>query len=170
MKKNRKALSAIVGSLLLILLVLIAVGVVWGIVNNVLEDNSDTSCFGNYGKLILNPQYTCYEFNEITEQYNLRFSISVGDFDIDGIVIDLVNATGSQSFTLTKNAQTISGLKYYDGTTSVKMPDKNAGLSYNATDVGKIDSVRISPIIKDKRCEVSDIIETIENCLLFDFD
>ena len=58
--KNKKALSAIVGGLLMVLLVLVMVGFVWGITKSIVDKNTDTSCFGNYGEVTLNNDYTCY--------------------------------------------------------------------------------------------------------------
>mgnify|MGYP001612487684 CR=1 FL=1 len=165
--KNRKGLSTIVASLLMVLLVIIIVGVVWGVTKGIVDKNTDASCFANYGKITLNNDYTCYELDKSTNQYNLRFSIDVGDIDIDGVAVTLVDADGSKSFELKKNAGIISGLKNYDGTTSIKSPDKNEGATYNATNVGKTDSVRIAPIINGKQCDVSDSINEIENCLVF---
>lgn len=164
---KKKGLSGIVAALIMVLLVLIMIGAVWAIVNNIIKEQSDYSCFGNYDKVTLNNQYTCYEFDEDTSQYSTIFSINVGDIDIDGIVVDLISEKDSESFTLKNNPQTISGLKNYGEAFEgdVKMPDKNAGLTYNATNTGKIDSIRISPIIGEEQCAVADTINEIDNCL-----
>lgn len=159
----KNGLSTIIASLIMVLLVIVMVGVVWGITKGIIDKNADTSCFGNYGKVTLNNDYTCY--TPVGGLYDVRFSVNVGDVDMDGVVVTLIGVWGDKSFSIMKGeGEIISGLKNYDETTSIKSPDKNAGLTYVATGVQKVDSIRIAPIINGKQCEVSNSINEIGDC------
>jgi len=160
--KNKKGLSAIVSSLLMVLLVIVIVGVVWGIVNNIIKDQTDTSCFGNYGKIKFNNDYTCY--NSLTNE--LQFSIDVGDIEVEKLIIDLVDIDGSESIEIpTSNNPKI---KRYNGVygETILLPAKNGGKTYVIKDYGEIDSIRVSPFINGQRCEVSDSVNEFYDCAL----
>ena len=162
----KKGLSTIIASLIMVLLVIILVGVVWGVTKSIIDKNTDTSCFANYGKVTLNEDYTCY--TPVNTLYDVQFSVSVGDIDIDGVIVTFIGEWGDKSFSIMKGSgEIISELKNYDNTPSIKAPEKNAGLTYIATSVKKIDSIRIAPIINGKQCDISDSINEIDNCLVF---
>lgn len=150
----------------MVLLVIILVGVVWGITKGIVDKNTSDSCFGNYNKITLNDEYTCYEKNG--ELYNVIFSVSVGDVNIDGIVVTLVGRESKSFEIMNKNGEIISGLKNYDETPLIKLPEKNAGLTYIATGVEETDSIRIAPVINGEQCQISDSINEIEDCSLLE--
>lgn len=168
--QNRKGLSSIVTTVILIALSLAGVVIVWGFVNNFINDEigSSQSCFGNYDKVKLNKQYTCYEALE-GGGYNLRFSLSVGDIDVDKVTVLVSSESAVKSYVITNENQTISGLtKYPSGISSVTLPEKNSGISYRATGFdSKIDSIEIAPTIDGNLCEVSDSFAEIDNCAVY---
>jgi hypothetical protein len=168
-KKNEKGLSAIITTVILIAISMAAVVLVWVFVNNMIKKqiNSSESCFGNYNKITLNPQYTCYDETD-SSNYSLRFSLSIGDVKVDKVVVSVSSASAVKSYTITNAAQFVNGLKMYpSGISLVNLSEMNGGLTYEAFEFGsKIDSIKIAPVISGTQCDVSDSIAEIEDCTL----
>jgi len=167
---NKKGLSTIVVTLLLILLSLVAIGIVWTFVNNLIKNqiSSNEACYGNFDKVEINKKYTCYEvMSGATTTYNIRFSLSVGDVDVEKIIVGIYTDNEIKSYEISNFSQTLAGLKPVPSGTQVELPDKNSGLSYNGTGfTSKINSIQITPVISGTQCEVSDSLSQIENCAL----
>jgi len=165
--KNRKGLSTIVVTLILVALSMAAIVLVWGFVNNLLKKqiHSSESCFGNAEKITINRQYTCYE--QTGSNYKLRFSLSVGDINVSKIVVSVSSGGSVKSYNIV-NGTVITNLAMYSGVnpSTILLPFENAGLTYNATGfTSKIDSIQIAPVISGTQCEVSDALSEIENCI-----
>lgn len=165
--RNRKGLSTVVITVILIALSMAAVVLVWAFVNNLIKSQieSSESCFGNYDKVQINKQYTCYDIDG--ENYTLRFSLSLGDVAVDKVIVSVSSASAVKSYELTNEEQTISGFANYpSGTTNIKLPEQNSGLTYEVK--GEFDSlielIRIAPIIGGSQCEISDTLSQIESC------
>lgn len=169
-KKNKKGLSDIVTTVILIALSMAALVVVWGFVSNFInkEIGSSQSCFGNYDKVKINKQYTCYDVLE-GGGFNLRFSLSIGDIDVEKVTVLVSSESTVKSYVITKENQTISGLsRYPSGSLMVALPEKNSGISYRATGFdSKIDLIEIAPTIGENLCEVSDSFSEIDNCAVY---
>jgi len=169
LKGNRRGMSSVVTAIILVALSMAAIVLVWAFVSNMVKKqiSSSESCYGNYDKIKINGQYTCFE-RISAASYNLRFSLSIGDIDVDKVIVSVSSMGAVKSYTLTNTPQVISGLKMYpSGINQVNLSGKNAGLSYNATGFGgRIDSVQIAPVIGGNLCEVSDSIASIEDCKL----
>ncbi|VVB83927.1 Uncharacterised protein [uncultured archaeon] len=167
--KRKNGLSTIVVTMILIALSLAAIALVWGFVSNMINGQIKNSeaCFGNYNKVQINPQYTCYETTN-NVNYNLRFSLSVGDVSVDKIIVSVSSASATKSYTITNSASSVSGLEMYPnaGDGKVIAPDKNSGLTYKATGFGSIDSIKIAPVLGGTQCDVSDSITEIGDCSL----
>lgn len=167
--KNHKGLSAVVTTVLLIALSMAAIVLVWVFVNNMVKKqiSGSESCYGNYDKVKINGQYTCYERISATN-YKLRFSLMIGDVQVDKVIVSVSSASAVKSYTIV-NGTSIPNLVMYSGTNPsiILLPGKNAGLTYNATGFSaKIDSIQIAPVIGGSLCEVSDSISDIEDCKL----
>ena len=166
--KKKKGLSTIVTTLILIVLSLVAIGTVWTFANSLIQKqiSSSQSWFGVSDKFKINGEYTCY--SKVGSTYNLRFSLSIGDINVDKLIVGVSSASSSQTYTLTNNDQAISGLSYYPSGTPVKLPDKNAGRTYLAstTLTDQINSIKIAPVISGTQCEIADSISDIQDCAL----
>lgn len=166
---NKRALSTVIITVILIALSMAAIVLVWGFVNNILKKQigNTESCFGNYDKVQINERYTCYE-DLGGGEYALRFSLVIGDIDVTKVIVSVSSASAVKSYEITNEDQTVSGLENYpsETTTDISLPGKNAGLTYRTTTEfdSKIDSVQITPIIGGKQCDVSDTFSDIENC------
>ncbi len=166
---KKRGLSAVVTTVILVALSMAAIVLVWAFVNNMVKKqiSSSESCFGNYDKIKINGQYTCYERINPTS-YNLRFSLSIGDVKVDKITVSVSSAGSIKSYQITNTPGAIAGLAMYpSGISQINLSNMNAGLSYKATGFSaKIDSIQIAPVIGGNLCEVSDSISDIMDCAI----
>jgi len=164
--RDKRGISTIIATVIMITLVLIVVGVVWVSVNNLIGKQIETSesCFGNFGKIKLDKRYTC--FNSSSDE--LQFSINIGDIVIDSVLVSISSKSGARSFEISNT--TINNVKMYNDEYGelVKVPEKNAGFTYVANVVGlgvvNPDSISIAPIINGNQCEISDSLPSINGC------
>jgi len=171
--KNKKALSTVIATVLIILLVTISIGIVWKFISNIVnpeELEKAHSCFDveSSNTVTINGYYTCY--NGSSDE--VQFSINIEDVDIDGLVITILASGNSKSFTLTNENTNSTNLKPYEGQygANVTLPGKNEGKTYVARgfgDISKVDSIKIAPIIEVKQCGQSDATYQIDECYLF---
>ncbi|HTZ41858.1 MAG TPA: archaellin/type IV pilin N-terminal domain-containing protein [Candidatus Omnitrophota bacterium] len=165
-KKNKSGISTIIATLLLVVLTIILIAIVWVVVNNLVRGkiSQSSACFGNFDKATLDSMYSCYDSNA----NEMHFSLNIGDISVDSVLVSISSPSRTKTVTITQTSQTIPGLSYLNGTTIVKLPDQNSGMTYiydwNGSDVP--DSIQISPTIQGQSCSVSDSITTIDNCLL----
>jgi hypothetical protein len=165
--RDRKGLSTIVVTVILVALSMAAIVLVWSFVQNLIKKQISTSesCFGNSDKVTLNRQYTCYE--KVGTAYKLRFSLAVGDVTVNKVIVSVSYGGNIKSYQITNTGQTITNLLMYSGTTPsiIVLPGKNAGLTYVGSGFdSKIDSVQIAPVIGETQCEASDSISEIVDC------
>ena len=168
---NKKGISGVIVTLILITISLVIVVVVWRVVNNLTSDTLDKaeSCFGVFGKVSLNNQYTCYKSNG-----EIWVSVNIGDIEVDSALVSITANGQSKSFTLTNEEQTIENVANYGstgfGTDLIKLPEKNSGMTYiykwSSLLTKEPDSVQIIPIINGKQCEIADTISAFGNCEL----
>jgi flagellin-like protein len=162
---NNKGISGVIATVLLIALAIIAVSVVWVMVNGLISEKikETESCFDIFGKASINPQYTCYN----SSSKELFFSVNIEDIEIDKLIVSVSNKAGTKSYELEKELKEISGLTNYTKGSLVKAPDKNQGITYISTEFDeKPNSISISLVINGNKCEVSDKISNIESCFI----
>lgn len=167
-KKSKKGLSTVVITVILIAVSMASIVLVWAVVSNMIKKQigSSESCYGSYDKIKINGKYTCYEKISDTD-YKLRFSLAVGDIQIEEIIVSVSSAGKINSYHITNTPQVITNLVMYSepNPLNVILPEKNTGLTYNATGfTAKIDSLQIAPVINGNLCEVSDSVSDIEDC------
>ena len=163
---NKKGISTVIATVLMIAIVIVIVGIVWisisGLIGQQIE--SSESCFGNFGKVTLDKRYTCYN----PSSNELQFSINVGDIVLDSVLVSVSSQSGAKSFEIENT--TISDVKRYGGVYGeiIEIPEKNAGVTYvvNVSGLGitNPDSISIAPIINKNQCEVSDSLSNIGVC------
>jgi len=171
LSKNKKGLSTVIATVLIILLTLVATSIVWVAVKAFITPQMDkTQCFdvesGN--KVTLNGAYTC--FNDTSNE--VQFSINMKDIAIDALIISIEMDGSSRSFTLTNTPTGIPTMKPYPAGyygEPVALPGKNAGRTYTAvgftgTDIG---SIKIAPVLGTQQCGASDQIASIDDCMAF---
>lgn len=165
-KKNKKGLSVVVTSLLLIGISIIGIAIVWASTRNIVKKqiSNSESCYGINEKMELDSKNTCYE--KVSNNYYVRFQVNVKDVDLQKLIISISSNAEQQGYTLTNKTQIINGLKRYPNTTApLVLPGQNKGFSYKAGPFNNaIDNVEIAAVINDQQCGVADSIAGIENC------
>ena len=167
-KKNKKGISDVITTVLLIALTLVMVSVVWVVINNIVKSRLTDSgtCFETFGKISINKQYTCY--NSSSKEF--QFSISVGDIDLNEIIIQISGAGASSGVNLNNTSAAVQYLTSYPNRGALtSLPSKNSGRTYlfNMTAAGftgEPDSISIAPIIDGNQCDFSETLTEIDNC------
>ena len=110
MFENKRGLSTIVSTMIMIVLVIVAVGIIWTVVKNLIEGKikETESCFGIFEKVTLNNKYTCY--NSSSDE--VQFSISIGEMDVDKILVLISSVQDSNSIEM-YNGATYNNVKNY---------------------------------------------------------
>jgi hypothetical protein len=167
-KADKKGLSTIVITLILIALSLAAVVLVWTFVNSMIKGQikSSEACYGNYDKIKINGEYTCYE--RVGSNYYLRFSIGISDVRPEKVIVAVSSAGETKSYTITTNSTAIAGLAMYPSNNSaIMLPEINGGFTYRTSAFSaKIDSIKIAPVMNGVQCDISDSILEIADCNL----
>jgi flagellin-like protein len=159
---NKRGISGIVATVIMIGIVIGIAVVVWVVVNNLVESETSgtESCFGIYGKISLNERYTCYDSGD----GKVQFSISIADVEVDEILVRVSSIDESKTFAIGKEAEEVTGIQLYNGTNSVWAPKPNSGLTYVASVDSVPDSIEIVPVIDGNQCEISDTLTEIVSC------
>jgi flagellin-like protein len=174
--KDKRAISGIITTVILIALVMAASLIVWGVIDSMIRDKMGKSeaCFEVYEKISLNERYTCYNPSEGTFQ----FSVQVGDLEPEKLLIGIGQEAGTKTITLEKGAN-ITGVKDYGemdseygnaidyGTSGNWGKTYIVNLSASGMYTGTPDYIQIIPIVKGHQCEPSDRIEKINTCQNF---
>ncbi len=164
---NRKGISGIIETVILIALVMALIAVVWVVVNNLVKNqlSNTQSCFNVFDKVTINQRYTCY--NQTLTKKELQFSVNVGDLDVQDILVAISGSGQSSTFKINADNAT-SNLTYYNRTWPVNIPGQNQGLTYiyplPSSFSTKPDSLEISPIINGKICGVSSSRQQFDSC------
>ena len=165
---SRKAVSGVVTVVILIALAIAAGSLVWVFVDKTVGEGIEDSeaCFGssgNYGKVTINNYYTCYDFLE----NEVRFSIDIGDIEIDSLLISASAGADTKTFELSYVEQIFVDLKYLNGDDAqpLTLPSKKGGATYVISDFSeKPDSLQIAPTINNVQCGVTDSLTEIDFC------
>jgi len=164
---NKKGLSIVVATILMISLTLVATGIVWTITQEFVdkETTGAKECFDAFDKLTVGNQYSCYD----ADAEELKFSIEVGRLNITRAMIQISSSTNSTKFELNDSASYVEHLTNYDGTESVSLPRENSGDTYSFASgaAGFLlppETIRIAPIIGKNQCDVSDTILNFTAC------
>lgn len=162
---DKRGLSMVISAVILIALVVVSVGTIWVFVKNMIEESIEETeaCFGIFEKVTIKNQYTCYN----SSSGEFQFSISIGDIDVDKILVLISTISDSQNVEMYGGA-TYPYLKDYNGTYNdpIKFPEKNSGLTYVVSGFSdKVNLIEIAPVIDEKTCDISDSLYEIDDCL-----
>ena len=169
MQKNKRGLSAVVGTIILIALTVAIFAGVWVVVNNLVKEETEESksCFGIFEKVSLDKEYTCY--NHVNKK--LEFMLKIEDVEIESVKVSVSGDLAMKSFDIGKEDSTTNFLSEYDAAqTTVTLPLKDSGKTYvvdtTILGTGIPNSIKVAPTINGNLCEVSDEISGIGSCLL----
>jgi len=92
--------------------------------------------------------------------------LMIGDIETDKVIVSVSSANAIKSYEITNEDQQDIGLTTYPSGGEVKLPEKNAGLTYIATGFNSaIDLIQIAPVIGGNQCEISDSLSYVEECI-----
>ncbi len=94
MRKSKKGLSAIVATLLIILLTLVAVGIIWIVIRNVVQDSTQQV---DIDSMCLRASVEATSVKATDSVYTVTFTRMGGDEPIGGIKLVFSNQTGSEN-------------------------------------------------------------------------
>lgn len=161
--KNKLGVSPVIATILLVGLAIVLVGVVWTIVNSLVQDQTQqaSACFGIFDKVVLNEDYTCY-----TEGI-LQVSIDLKDVDVESIIVSIEGKENTNTFELSNTSIIEEGVSIPSGG-EIVIPPKNGGKTYLVDENFGIEippkAIKISPKIKGYQCEVSSSMIQIGEC------
>ncbi len=163
---NKRGLSGTVTVVILIAISIALVGVVWGVVQNMVQGNLDESaaCSSLFtdAAVELNNRYTCYDTTDI------YFAIDVGDIEIEAILVTVEGVATTKTYRL-DSVSSFTNLVLYDNAPAL-MPAKNSGLTYNlsASTEGLAGpyGIGIRPVINGYTCNEISRIDGLDNCIL----
>jgi len=169
LKQNKKAISTIVATILLILLTIISIFIVWEFVRPFVREGLERegSCFEALGKvkIVENLEYTCKK-NEASETYVM---VERKDVEINGLAFALILEGNIESIkiigdenhaTYETTTEIITDIKNTDG--ELELPAKNSARTYIITGLGA-NKVAVYPIINENICPEGDEVE-LEEC------
>ena len=163
---NKKAISTIIASVLMIALVLVLGGVVWSVVNNLVSEQLESagSCYEVFDKVSLNSRYTCWN-NSGNE---VRFSINVKDIELQELVIAISGEGNTKSYTLGRDSHQGNVDTWPTASGAPRIPGNNSGRSYVVTGdfTSKPDSIQIFPVIGNNQCDAADTLNNIDSCFI----
>src|SRR3989344_421599 len=164
--KLKRGISGVIVWIIGIALVLVAVGIIWGVAGSFINKSVDRfgSCADVTGKVELNRQFTC----QPTKVDWAVVSVSVGDIDIDGLKFTIDNGAGKiKTYELMKSddGKVRQGMGVFGEAVGedpfageIKFPKSGEGLTYilDASEIEFADSVKISAIVDGEDCGVVD--------------
>lgn len=164
---SKKALSAVVGTVILIALAVGLISIVWIVVNDIVKEElgSAESCFNIIEKITINSEFTCYN----SENNELNVSISVGEVNVEKILVSVTSQEMSKGFEIKQGSS--DKIKFSDTEygNPIYAPEKNSGITYTLkleSLTGTPKTVKISPTIEGTQCGVVDELYEITNCNL----
>ena len=162
-------MSGWVVTMIMMAMTIFAVAIVWGVVNNLIKDKTETSaaCFGILDKVNIESRYTCFDDYSDPSKNITRFQISIGNLDVEGVLVSITGSGGSKTFIITDTDTTVPDLSYLGGSSPTKLPEKNGGKTYEyiwPSNDPIPDLIKIAPIVNGKQCEISDTLAGIDNC------
>lgn len=161
---SKKALSSIVVTIFLVLLVIVLIGVIWSFVDSFVQEGIDSgeACFNVLDKVLIDNENTCYNLSSS----QLKFAIKRKDIELDKIIVSIENQQSAEVLSLQETSKTEDYFTNYSKGEILVMPPKKASYSYyfDTTEFGQPSRISIAPVVNGVNCEATDI-SSIGNCL-----
>ncbi|MBU1129196.1 MAG: hypothetical protein KJ949_01030 [Nanoarchaeota archaeon] len=164
--KNKKGLSAVITTLIMIALVIVLITIVWVAVDRMTRGaiEGSESCFDIAGKASINNVYTCFD----STNSRFQFSVNLGDVEPDAVLVTVSTIGTTKSYEIKSDSSSnyTAGVFNYDGTYPLTGLEKNSGQTYYTLefDSEAPDSVELFLKFGEKQCSVSDALYEISDC------
>lgn len=163
----KRSQSAIIATVLLILIVIISALVVMQFAIPFVKNQlSGSECFDIAGKLTItsNTKYTCFD----ATNNQVKVQIHVGDLNesIRGFRIEIGSGGSSDSYEIKQGKRSApTGVTMLDGNTILEIPGKTQERTYIFPSIVKTESIKIYGILASgKTCDVADSYIDIPDC------
>jgi len=160
--KNKKGLSAVITTLIMIALVIALITIVWIAVDRMAKGaiEGSESCFDIAGKAKINNAYTCWNGTD------LQFSVSLGDISPDAVLVTVSTVGTTKSYTIDGTNLYAKVMNYGDASYGGALTalTANSGQTYLTNDFSSApDSIELFLIFGEKQC-FSDALYEISDC------
>lgn len=180
--KSKKALSGVLTVVILIALVVVAAGLIWGVILPMINSELEgaQSCADAFDKITINKVYTCYDSVDNTEAGytgETQISIKLDDIELDKIIVSVLYQGNSKSFELIQDQEYVFLREATSGSsfsTPINLLGRNSGKSYIidtrsaffgfGSTSGSPESITIAPVVDGERCQTVDSAVEIEQC------
>ena len=180
--KNKKAISTLVATVLLILITVAAVGIIWGAIMPVITRTMEIGQACLNARVTINTEsgYTCY--NKNTKEVNIMISRGSEEFTLAGINLVLSGEGTSHSWNF-QVGSSYADVKLYRGTYDVAFtedefpaPNEEHTYTINASDndglpitgLSPPETAKVAPIVKVgatlRTCSVSSSVTVPAEC------
>ena len=162
--QSKHGLSAIIATLLLVVLTVVAVSIIWASIKSMVDNNLETagSCFNIFEKVKLNSEVSCYNYSS----NELKIGVIIGDLEIKEVLASVSTKDSSSSFRIYEGAVDTK-IKMSNGSYNQPLifPAKNSGKTYTLKGFSeKPYNVQFIPLIGEERCDVVDSLKDIPSC------
>lgn len=151
-RMNSKGLSGVVAILIITLITISAAAIIWGVLNKTVDEGlgEAKSCYDLIGKVSINSKYTCYDVaNE-----EMRVSVSVGDIEIEELIIVISGEDSGKTFKLTTELTDVPDVYNYTRGNEVKLPGKNSGATYIISGITEEPvNIELAPTLNNQLCQ-----------------
>lgn len=154
---GKRSQSEIIVTVLLILITIAGVAIVSTFVIKMIREGlSETDCLKTLGQfeIKISEGVTCY--NSVSASKDVHITIQRGQevFNLTGLSVSIGNVDSSKAFKI-KTSGSDAGVKMYDGTTTITLPEPGEKRSYTiASGMIGVKKTIIAPMIgKDILCE-----------------
>lgn len=177
MKKNKRAISTLVATVLLILITVAAVGIIWGAIMPVITRTMEIGQACLNARVTINTEagYTCY--NSTNGEVNIMISRGSEDFILAGINLVLSGGGTSSSWDL-KAGSSYDNIRLFNGAnvgalnpwipTEDQFPAANEEKTYTFITTIVPEIAKAAPIVKVgqtlRTCSVSSSISVPREC------
>ncbi|MBI5148698.1 hypothetical protein HZA33_03390 [Candidatus Pacearchaeota archaeon] len=178
MKKNKRAISTLVATVLLILITVAAVGIIWGAIMPVITRTMEIGQACLNARVTINTEsgYTCYKTVGADKFVNIMISRGSEDFTLSGINLILIGGGTSTSWNIQSGKAETTATVY--STTPVfphtfadsEFPAPNEEKTYTFKVTTQPDEAKVAPIVKVgatlRTCSVSSSVPVPKTCAI----
>jgi len=170
----KRGISGVIVWIIGIGLVLVAVGIIWAVASNFINQNVDRfgSCSDVIGKVELNRDFTCRPTNPKWAVV----SVSVGDIQLDGLKFVINTDVGQPKIyeiDEDDDGKARAGIGMFGADLDagdepfstpknpIRFPDRGDGFTYifDASDKGNVREIRLIPIVDGEECSAVDVAD-----------
>ena len=157
MRMNKKGISAVVATVLIILITVAAVTIIWAAIIPMIKDQTTggTTCLDAVSQVSIGTDggYTCYKLTD--DKVQIQVKLGATDVKIEDVQIIVSTGGDTESFDSTKTPVEVAGTMPAANGQSILEVE----LSYDITATAFPSKVEIAPIVSvgqtDKTCEIA---------------